>query len=110
MYGRNMRATQAHRCCRCLVEVDSTVEGAVQEGERASQRAGLEVELARDAGSLHAHTPDRYRSGLAISDEQIRNDLGPYASLWSPLSPFLRGIESRIAHPQIDQSPSRRRL
>src|SRR2546428_782547 len=71
MNGWDMRAAEAHRCCCCLVEVESTVEGTVQEGERAPQSAGLEVEVTGNVGSLQAHTPDSHRSCLTVSDEQI---------------------------------------
>ncbi len=52
MNGWDMRSAEAHRHRVCLVEVDSSGEGTVQEGERAPQRGGLEVEVACDAGSL----------------------------------------------------------
>ncbi len=110
MNGWDMRAAEAHRCCCCLVEVESTVEGTVQEGERAPQSAGLEVEVTGNVGSLQAHTPDSHRSCLTVSDEQIDDDLSSYGSLRSPLSPLFRGIYSTIAHAPIYQCTSRSSL
>ena len=43
-----MRPTEAHRHRRCLIEGDRAGKGTVQEGERAPQHGGLEVELTCD--------------------------------------------------------------
>ena len=101
--GWDMRSAEAHRHRRCLVEDDRAGEGTIQEGERAPQRGGLEVELARDAGSLQAHAPDGRGGRVAVSDEQVRDHLGPDGSLRPPLGPPLWGVELGIAHPEVHQ-------
>src|SRR6266566_1579839 len=98
-----MRSAQAHgHRCR-LVEGDRASEGAIQERERAPQRGGLEVEVARDASSLQAHTPDGCGGCVALANEQVGDDLGPDGSLRPPLVPSLWGVELAIAYPEVHQ-------
>jgi hypothetical protein len=82
-----MRSAEMHRQRRCLLEVDRTGEGTVQEGKRAPQRGSLQVERPCDAGSLQTHTSDGQGGRFAISDEQGHDDLSPDGSLPPPLGP-----------------------
>lgn len=56
----------------------------------ASQRSGLEVELAGDTYSLLAHTPHGCGGRITVSDEQVLDDLGTYGSLQSHSLHFSR--------------------
>jgi hypothetical protein len=50
---------------------------------------------------------DGHGGRLANSDEQVRDDLGPYGPLCPPLAPLLWRVDITIAHAQIYHCTSR---